>query len=53
VDPIYDKKQILEMKKALKEGMNGERNLLLFELGLATAYRIQDLLTLRVKDVKI
>lgn len=52
VDPIYDKEQITEMKKSLIKQLNGHRNLLLFELGLATAFRIGDLLELRVKDVK-
>ncbi|MGM0843319.1 MAG: tyrosine-type recombinase/integrase [Bacillota bacterium] len=51
VDPIYDKEKIHEMKKVLKSGMNGERNLLLFELGLSLAFRVQDLLDLRKKDV--
>lgn len=52
VDPIYDKKDIDRMRKAIKRRGKGERNLLLFELGLATAFRPSDLLALRVKDVK-
>lgn len=40
------------MKKSLKSGMNGERNLLLFEIGVAGAFRISDLLSLTKKDVK-
>jgi len=52
VDPIYDVKDIPRMKKAIKQQVNGDRNLLLFEIGLATALRPQDLLDLTVKDVK-
>ncbi|NIK16592.1 integrase [Saccharococcus thermophilus] len=52
VDPIYDKADIPRVKKVLKSMVNGERNLLCFEIGLATALRPSDLLNLRVKDVK-
>lgn len=52
VDPIYDKKDIPRMRKAIKRQVNGDRNLLLFELGLASALRPSDLLDLKVKDVK-
>jgi len=52
VDPIYDAKDIDRMRKAIKRQVNGERNLMIFELGLATALRPQDLLDLTVKDVK-
>lgn len=52
VDPIYDLKDIPRMRKAIKQQVNGERNLLLFELGLATALRPQDILDLKVIDVK-
>lgn len=52
VDPIYDKKDIQRVKRKLKEMVNGERNLLLFEIGLATALRPSDLLNLTVSDVK-
>lgn len=52
VEPIYDQKDIPRMRKAIKKQVNGERNLLLFELGLATALRPSDLLDLRVEDVK-
>lgn len=53
VEPIYDQKDIPRMRKAIKRQVNGERNLLLFELGLATALRPSDLLDLHVKDVKL
>jgi len=52
VDPIYDVKDIERMRKAIKQQVNGSRNLLLYELGLATALRPSDLLNLCVKDVK-
>ncbi|MDN3429162.1 tyrosine-type recombinase/integrase [Microbacterium sp. APC 3898] len=52
VEPIYDQKDIPRMRKVIKKQVNGERNLLLFELGLATALRPSDLLDLRVEDVK-
>lgn len=52
VDPIYDKNDIPRVKKKLKQMVNGDRNLLAFEIGLATAIRPQDLLDLKVKDVK-
>ncbi|MGA9289297.1 MAG: tyrosine-type recombinase/integrase [Anaerobacillus sp.] len=52
VDPIYNKEDITKMRRELKRQVNGERNLLCFELCLATAFRIGDALSLRVKDVK-
>lgn len=52
VDPIYDKSDIPKMRKALSKQVNGERNLLMFEVALATAFRIGDVLELRKKDVK-
>ena len=52
VYPIYDKEDIPRMRKALRKQVNGDRNLLLFELGLATALRPGDLLKLTVGDVK-
>lgn len=51
VHPIYDKKDIPRFKKALSKQVNGNRNLLLFEIGLQTALRPSDLLALRKKDV--
>ena len=52
VDPIYDKNDIQRMRKAIKRQVNGDRNLLLFELGLATAMRPSDLLALTAGDVR-
>lgn len=52
VEPIYDKRDIPRMRKAIKRQVNGERNILFFELGLAGAFRPSDLLALKVGDVK-
>lgn len=50
VEPVRDKKKILAIKKNLKEEGN-PRNYLLFVMGINTALRISDLLSLKVKDV--
>ncbi|NBK09202.1 site-specific integrase [Enterococcus asini] len=39
------------MKLFLAAGKNGERNVLLFTIGINTAYRISDLRTLKLRDV--
>jgi integrase len=49
VDPIRDVKKISEMKKILKS--RGERDALLFTMGINTALRISDLLSLSLGDV--
>ena len=51
VEPIRDKKKIEDMKAMLTAGKFGDRNALLFTLGINTAYRISDLRTLKLKDV--
>ena len=51
VEPIRDKKKIEAMKVMLSAGREGDRNLLLFTLGINTAYRISDLGKLRLSDV--
>lgn len=51
VEPIRDKKKIDDMKAMLAAGKYGDRNVLLFTLGINTAYRISDLRTLKLKDV--
>lgn len=51
VEPIRDKKKIEDMKAILAAGKFGDRNVLLFTLGINTAYRISDLRTLKLKDV--
>ena len=49
VEPIRDLGKLLEIKRRLKRG--NPRNYLLFTLGINTALRIGDLLSLRVRDV--
>ncbi len=50
VEPIRDKKKILAIKRNLKESGN-VRNYLLFVMGVNTALRITDLLSIKVRDV--
>lgn len=50
VEPIRDSKKILAIKKNLAESKNA-RNYLLFVMGINTALRISDLLSLKVADV--
>lgn len=52
VDPIYDKSDIPRFKNSLRQQTNGDVKALVFEIGLQTALRPQDLLNLTVKDVK-
>jgi integrase len=52
VQPIREKEHIEEFKQLLNRGSYGKRNRFLFVLGINTALRISDLLTLRVKDVR-
>jgi integrase len=49
VDPIKDMEKILEMKTVLRS--RGERDALLFTMGINTALRISDLLSLALGDV--
>ena len=51
VEPIRDKKQIDAMKAILSSGKFGQRNVLLFSIGINTAYRISDLRRLKLSDV--
>ena len=51
VEPIRDRKKIEDMKVILAAGKFGDRNVLLFSLGINTAYRISDLRTLQLADV--
>ncbi|WP_411860019.1 site-specific integrase [Enterococcus faecalis] len=41
------------MKKSLRKGRYGERNVLIFSMGINTAYRISDLRNLKLSDVAI
>ena len=50
VEPIRDLKKIAQIKNVLR-GKNEIRDLLLFELGINSALRISDLLTLKVGDL--
>ncbi|MBL1227265.1 site-specific integrase [Enterococcus sp. BWR-S5] len=51
VEPIRDRKQIDNMKAILAAGKMGQRNVLLFSIGINTAYRISDLRRLKLSDV--
>ncbi|NSP68895.1 site-specific integrase [Enterococcus faecalis] len=51
VEPIREKNQINAMKAILSSGKMGERNVLLFSIGINTAYRISDLRRLKLSDV--
>ncbi|MGX7201597.1 recombinase [Enterococcus plantarum] len=51
VEPFRDKKQIDAMKAILSSGKMGQRNVLLFSIGINTAYRISDLRRLKLSDV--
>lgn len=51
VEPIRDRKKIEDMKVILAAGEFGDRNVLLFSIGINTAYRISDLRTLKLVDV--
>ncbi|MBO0422741.1 site-specific integrase [Enterococcus plantarum] len=53
VQPIREKKQIDAMKAILSSGKMGPRNMLLFSIGINTAYRISDLRRLKLSDVLI
>lgn len=50
VEPIRDKK-IDAMKAILASGKYGQRNLVLFSIGINMAYRISDLRQLKLSDV--
>lgn len=51
VEPIRNPKKVAQIKSILK-GQDDPRNYLLFSLGINFALRIQDLLRLRVRDVR-
>ena len=51
VEPIREKKQIEGIKGILSTGKMGPRNVLLFSIGINTAYRISDLRRLKLSDV--
>lgn len=49
--PIKEIEKIRDFKKEVNKGQNGFRNVLLVEIGLATALRISDLLQLRKNNI--
>ena len=51
MEPIRDKKKIDAMKAILASRKYGQRNLVLFSIGINTAYRISDLRQLKLSDV--
>ncbi|MBF2481957.1 tyrosine-type recombinase/integrase [Listeria seeligeri] len=51
VQPIKDLQKIALIKTILSRGEFGDRNVLLFKIGINTAYRTSDLLSLKLKDV--
>ncbi|EPH86705.1 hypothetical protein IGL14_002630 [Enterococcus sp. DIV1938] len=51
VEPIKNKRALNKMKKSLRKGKYGDRNVLLFSIGINTAYRISDLRKLKLSDV--
>lgn len=51
VQPIRDYEKVLDMKWALKR-FCGERDYILFLLGINTGLRVKDLLVLRIKEIK-
>ncbi|KGL43576.1 tyrosine-type recombinase/integrase [Listeria newyorkensis] len=51
VQPIKEIEKIDVMRRILAKGTYGDRNVLLFSIGINTAYRISDLLTLKLSDV--
>lgn len=51
VQPIKEIEKIDLMRRILAKGTYGDRNVLLFSIGINTAYRISDLLTLKLSDV--
>ncbi|EUJ47533.1 site-specific integrase [Paenilisteria rocourtiae] len=51
VEPIKDLAKIGLMKDVLARGKFGKYNVLLFTTGINTAYRISDLISLKLSDV--
>lgn len=52
VEPIRDKKILNDFIKKLEQGKNGERNSLIFKLGLTTGLRISDIVKIKIEDIK-
>lgn len=52
VEPIRDKKVLNDFIKELEKGRNGQRNVLIFKIGLSTGLRISDIVKIKVEDVR-
>ena len=53
VQPLREQKDIAEMIEALAMAKdNGDRNVLLFKIGISTGLRAGDIVSLRIEDVK-
>lgn len=52
VQPLKTDDEIKEFRQALQTGRNSERDLLLFNLGINTGLRMNELLQLKVEDVR-
>lgn len=50
--PIRERALVAAFRERLRDGKNGARNAALFTLGVNTAFRISDLLSLRVSDAR-
>lgn len=51
VQPLRNTEEITAMRRTLSSGKYGQRNLLLFDLGINTGLRISDIVRLRIEDV--
>lgn len=49
--PLKSKEKIANLRKILRQGANGLRNEVFFFLGINTAFKVGELLTLKVEDV--
>lgn len=52
VQPIRDKNKLTEIMQVLLTDYKSKRNFVMFAVGIGSAYRITDMLKLRVRDVR-
>lgn len=52
IEAIRDKQILIQFIEELRKDRNGERNALLFKLGVTTGLRVSDLIKIRVSDVQ-
>ncbi len=52
VKPIKDKNILNQFATELYQSKNGQRDLLIFKIGITTGLRISDILNLKVTDVR-